>query len=98
MQDPVTDAEKKENFNRLLEVQDEISFEKNKAMEGREYEILVTGESKTDPDIMTGRTDGGKIVNFKGDMSLKGKFVTVKITDAKTWSLYGELCENKPVW
>ncbi len=98
MEDPITDEEKKENFNRLLEIQDEISFEKNKEMEGKKFEILVSGESKTDSDVMTGRTDGGKIVNFKGSRDLKGKFVTVKITEAKTWSLYGEICEDEKIW
>ncbi len=91
MPDGISMEEKKENFNRMLEVQDEISHAKNKALEGKTLRVLVEGESKTDSSCMTGRTDGGKIVNFKADPKLKGEFADVKITDAKTWSLFGEL-------
>lgn len=93
MEDPIPMEEKKENFNRMLEVQDKISYEKNKALEGRVMRVLVEGESKTDPSYITGRTDGGKIVNFKGSPDLKGNFINVKITEAKTWSLMGEISE-----
>ena len=93
MEDPIPIEEKKENFNRMLEVQDKISYEKNKALEGRVMRVLVEGESKTDPSYITGRTDGGKIVNFKGSPDLKGNFINVKITEAKTWSLMGEISE-----
>ena len=53
--------------------------------------ILVEGKSKTDESFMTGRTEGGKVVNFKGSPELKGQFLNVKITEAKTWSLMGEI-------
>lgn len=91
MEDPTPMEEKKENFNRMLELQDKISYEKNKALEGKTMRVLVEGVSKTDETSLTGRTDGGKIVNFKGDINLKGSFVDVKITEAKTWSLAGEI-------
>ena len=91
MDDPIPMEEKKENFNRLLDVQDRISYEKNKALEGKVMKILVEGMSKTDESFMTGRTEGGKVVNFKGSSSLKGQFLNVKITEAKTWSLMGEI-------
>lgn len=91
MDDPIPMEEKKENFNRLLDVQDRISYEKNKALEGKVMKILVEGMSKTDESFMTGRTEGGKVVNFKGSLDLKGQFLNVKITEAKTWSLMGEI-------
>lgn len=90
MEDVITESEKKENFNRLLEVQNRISFEKNKAMEGKIVPILVEGESKTNPDMQTGRTEGGKIVNFPGDESLTGKIINIKLKEAKTWNFIGE--------
>jgi len=52
---------------------------------------LVDSVSKTDKNMLTGRTDTGKIVNFKGSESLIGKYVNVTVTKAQTWSLYGEL-------
>lgn len=80
-----------ENFNRLLEVQNEISRRKNEAYLGRVERVLVEGVSIKDENMLSGRCDSSKIVNFKGDKSLIGKYVNVKITEAMTWSLNGEL-------
>lgn len=79
------------NFEKMLEVQNKICYEKNLEYEGREECVLVDGMSKTDKEMLSGRTDGGKQVNFKGDKSLIGKYVTVKITKAKSWSLEGKI-------
>jgi len=51
----------------------------------------VEGISKNNKDALMGRTEGGKTVNFQGDLSLIGKFADVEITDAKTWSLTGKV-------
>lgn len=90
----LTEDEIHANFNRLLEVQNEISKRKNDAYVGRIEKVLVDGSSKNDSDILSGRCDSSKIVNFKGDKSLIGKYVDVRITEAHTWSLNGELIEN----
>lgn len=79
------------NFDRLLEVQNEISKRKNEAYVGRVERVLVDGASKNDPNMLSGRCDSSKIVNFKGDASLVGKYVDVLITEARTWSLNGEI-------
>ncbi len=91
MEDVLTSEEKKKNFDKMLEIQNVISAEINAQYDGKTYEILVEGLSKTNKEFLTGRTDGGKIVNFKGDESLIGKIVKVKIIKAHTWSLSGEL-------
>ena len=59
-------------------------------MVGKTVRVLCEGTSKTDAEKMTGRTEGGKIVNFNGEASHIGTFVDVKITEAKTWNLQGE--------
>ncbi len=83
------------NFDRLLEVQNEISKQINDSYIGRVCDVLVEGRSKTDENVVSGRTEGGKIVHIKdGDESLKGKIVSVKITAAKTWFLTGEIVPN----
>ncbi len=87
----LTEEEIHKNFNRLLEVQNEISLRKNKAYEGSVQEVLVDGISKNNENMLSGRTASSKIVNFPGPGELKGKYVKVKITAAKTWSLDGEL-------
>lgn len=91
MEDVISTEEKKKNFNRLLELQDVISKEKNLELEGKVLKVLVEGRSKTNAETFAGRTEGGKIVNFPGDESLVGTFADVKITEAKTWSLTGEI-------
>ncbi len=91
MEDVLTEAEKKENFQRLLEVQNRISHEKNSLYLGKTVRVLCEGMSKTDSTMMTGRTEGGKIVNFPGTEELVGRFADVKISDTKTWNLQGEI-------
>ena len=87
----LSDDEIHKNFDRMLQVQNQICLEKNLEYKDRIEEVLVDGVSKTDKNMLSGRTDGGKIVNFTGDKSLKGKYVKIKITNPKQWSLEGEL-------
>ena len=44
--------------------------------------------------MLTGRTDGFKLVNFTGKKDMIGSLVDVRITDAKTFSLLGEVIEK----
>lgn len=87
----LNDAKIHENFNRMLEVQNEISLKKNKEYVGRTELVLVDGISKNNKGVLSGRTESLKVVNFKGDESMIGKYVNVKITEAHTWSLNGEI-------
>lgn len=89
----LSEKEIHENFNRLLEVQNEISKRKNDAYVGRIEEVLVEGESAKNPEMLSGRCRSSKIVNFKGGKELIGKYIKVKITEAMTWSLNGETAE-----
>ena len=91
MESVLSDEEIQKNFDRLLETQNDISKKINESYLGRNVEVLVEGVSKNNSDALQGRTPENKIVNFKGDTSLIGKFVKLKITDAKTWSLNGEI-------
>lgn len=82
---------KHERFNRLVTLINSISAEKNKMYEGRIEEVLVDGVSKKNENMLSGRTDGFKLVNFAGNNDLIGKFVRTKIIEGKTFSLEGEL-------
>lgn len=55
--------------------------------------VLVDGVSKHNDDVLAGYSEHQKLVNFKGDPSLIGQIVNVKITVAKTWFLLGELVD-----
>lgn len=78
-------------FRKLLDEQNDISYKLNLRHEGNTEKVLVEGVSKTDTGMLTGRNYANKIVNFKGDESLIGKIIDVKITKAQTWVLCGEL-------
>lgn len=91
MEDCLTDEEKHANFDRMLEVQNEISKRKNDMYEGTVQKVLVEGVSKNNEATLTGRTEGGKVVNFAGGVKLIGEMVNVKITSSQTWSLFGEI-------
>ncbi len=90
MADPVTDEQKQRRFDRLLEVIHPISRKKNERLLNKTVKVFVEGTSKTDKNVLTGKTEGGKTVDFKGESSLIGGFAFVKITECKTWSLAGE--------
>ena len=85
----VPEAVKKERFQRLQELQNAKSLERNRAMVGKTYEILVE-ESQADGRLC-GRTRGGKMVSFPGEPALEGSLIRVKITGGSTWSLTGEI-------
>ena len=85
---------KHKRFNRLVEVLNEISAKKNSAYIGRVENVLVEGLSKKNRKVYTGRTDSFKLVNFKSDFDFTGEIVDVRITESKTFSLFGE-CEVK---
>ena len=52
---------------------------------------VVEGYSKTNEAMLTGRTDGGKVVNFVGEKDLIGEMVELKITEQRKWYLTGEI-------
>ncbi len=96
MEGQVPEEEKKDRFARLLAVQNAISLEKNRAFVGREMRVLVEGFSKTDPTRLTGRNEHNRLVHFpSSDASLIGSFRSVRITDADTYTLSGELIPEK---
>ena len=95
MPDQVPEDVQHERFDRLLELQNKISREINDECFEKTYELLVEGKSKTDENVLTGRTPEGKIVNFPDDgVTVEGDFVNVKITKVGTWSLTGEKTDN----
>ena len=92
MEEQVEDSVKKERLHRLMEVQNEISLEKNAALKGTVQEVLAEGPSRTDEDVWTGRTGTNKIVLWrKKSQETEGDIVRVRITQPQTWVLKGEL-------
>ena len=91
MPDPYTREDKQKHFDRLTETANRISAEKHKEYEGKVFRVLVDGETGRDEYNLSSRTNGGRLVHLKGDPSLVGQFLNVKITASNTWALYGEI-------
>ncbi len=89
--DQIPETVKHQRFERLVDAVNECSSAKNAEYLHREVKVMVDGPSKNDPAAYSGRTDTFKLVNFCSDRPLNpGDLVTVRITDAKTFSLDGE--------
>ncbi len=100
MEGQVDEKVKKERIQRLIHEQQDIALEINQKMNGRSYKVLVEGRSKSNPEILTGRTRTNKIVHFKPESEITtdnleekliGEIVEVKITEAKSYTVYGTL-------
>ncbi|MBQ8894082.1 MAG: tRNA (N6-isopentenyl adenosine(37)-C2)-methylthiotransferase MiaB [Clostridia bacterium] len=89
----VEESVKKERFNRLLALQHPVCLAKNQEMEGKDYPVYVESVSKNDSKVLSGKTMGGKTVDFPGSADLIGQFCTVTVTKAKSWSLEGKIKE-----
>ncbi|MBE6837630.1 MAG: tRNA (N6-isopentenyl adenosine(37)-C2)-methylthiotransferase MiaB [Ruminococcus sp.] len=93
MEDNISDKQKGLWLRELLLEQRETAVGINKKFVGKTKEILVDGSSPTDKNLLVGKTDEGIIVEFKGNKSLIGEFVNVKIMKAMNWALLGEIAE-----
>ena len=93
MEDRIPDEVKKARFERLLKLQNSIALEKNLPLVGKVLKVLCDGESKNNPEVFSGRTEGNKIVMFDKDIARKGDFVNLKIVRAETFALYGEAAD-----
>lgn len=85
--------EKEQRLYRLNTIVNRYFLENNQKLIGTVVPVLVDGCNENGKTDLFGYTDTNKLINFNGDQSLIGKMVSVKVTDAKTWSLDGELVE-----
>ena len=92
MAEQVPEDVKKARLQKLMEVQNEISLEINKSLQGKTMEVMVEGPSKNDETVWMGHTRSNKIVLFPHGEEKEGDFVQVKITSPQTWVLKGEVC------
>ncbi|RUO44430.1 tRNA (N6-isopentenyl adenosine(37)-C2)-methylthiotransferase MiaB [Aliidiomarina taiwanensis] len=93
--DDVSDEVKKQ---RLQILQDRINQQAQRharQMLDTEQRILVIGPSKKNPMELAGRTENNRVVNFEGRPDMIGKFVDVRITEARPNSLRGELVREE---
>ena len=92
--DNVAEEEKIRRLNELIALQTEMSAQRNKLDEGKEFDVLVEGFSKRSRQQLCGRTEQNKMVVFdKGNHHI-GETVRVRITGSTSATLMGEAVEN----
>lgn len=82
---------KHERFERLNEVVNKYSLEKNERLSDKTVKVLIDGSSRKDDKSYSGRTDGFKLVNVSSGRDINGQLVDVRITECKTFSIDGVL-------
>jgi len=89
MPDPECADDKQRRFDRLLQVQNEISRDINNGYLGKTCKVLIDGYSEDSRYVYKGRTDGFKLVHINGESGLLGRWVDVEIDRVSTWALFG---------
>ena len=88
MAEQVPDELKRDRIERLVEVVQRIAAERNAGRVGNVEEVLVEGPSRTEPDLLRGRTRRNTTVNFTGEAA-PGEIVAVEIAGATSTTLRG---------
>lgn len=88
--DDVPDEVKGRRLNEIIALQNELSVESNRRDVGKEFTILVEGESKRSPEQLCGRTSQNKMVVFDRGDHKAGDYMRVRITGSSSATLFGE--------
>ena len=94
MEDKISMEVKEKRLQELNSLVNKYSLESNQRLVGKVVEVLVNGISEKDSNKVYGYTETMKLVNIVGGKELIGKIVPVKITDAKSFSLDGEISQE----
>ncbi len=95
MPDTATKEEKQVRFERLLELQNERSNERNQRHLGTRVEVLIEADTPEEMNLLA-RCDDNRPVRFAGDPALVGKFAIVEITECAKWSMEGTVISIEP--
>ena len=91
MRDEVPQTVKQQRLKRLQDLIAKQALAISEAMVGSTQRVLVEGPSRRDPQVLAGRTENNRVVNFQGPASLIGQFADLTITGALPHSLRGRL-------
>ena len=91
--DNISEEVKIDRLNRMIALQNELSLESHRKEIGNVVEVLVEGVAKRSREQMVGRTQQNKTAVFARGNAKVGQIVKVKVLDATSATLIGELCE-----
>jgi tRNA-2-methylthio-N6-dimethylallyladenosine synthase len=89
--DDISEETKIKRLQQIIDLQNTLSAEANKKSIGKTFDVLIEGYSKRSKEHFFGRTSQNKVVVFPKGGHRIGEFVNVKITDASSATLQGEL-------
>ncbi len=89
--DDVPEETKIRRLNELIALQNELSLTANQRCIGQEYDILIEGVSKRSREQLFGRTEQNKVVIFDRADHRVGETIRVRITEATSATLKGEV-------
>lgn len=92
--DDVPEEVKLQRLSRMIDLQNRLSLESNLRDIGREVEVLVEGYSKKSNNDFFGRSSENKVVVFPKEQAKIGSLVRVKVKDATSATLLGEMVQN----
>ena len=95
MENQIPEEIKHERFNRLKELVDGQVGINNQKYIGTIQKVLVEGKSKTNDNMLTGRNEFNKVINFEGNEELIGKIIDLEIESEHMWYLKGKIINNK---
>ena len=90
MENQVPEEEAQVQFNRVLEAVQQTAAAQAGVLTGQVHTVLVEEMNEHDSSLVTGRLSNNALVHFKGDASLIGEIVTVRLTEAKGFYYFGE--------
>ena len=90
MENQVPEEEAQKQFNRVLEAVQQTAAAQAGTLTGQKHTVLVEEMNEHDSTLVTGRLSNNALVHFKGDASLIGEIVTVRLTEAKGFYYFGE--------
>lgn len=92
--DNVSEEEKVRRLNELIRLQTEMSAERNRMDEGKEFDILLERTAKRNPNQLMGRTEQNKAVVIDRGQHRIGETVRVRITGSTSATLFGEVLDG----
>ena len=95
LEDAIPETEKTARFIALENLQESIQHKIYNRYVGRSVSVLVEKESARSNEDMTGHSTCHKVVNFRAERTKPGEIVDVLISEAKPYSLYGELMSKQ---
>ena len=89
--DDIADEEKTRRLNEIIALQGQIALENNQLEVGKEYEVLVEGESHRSPEQLFGRNSQNKVIVFDRLDAEPGTYRRVKVESCTAATLLGKL-------